>query len=291
MEHSVNVQMAALSELFEGLTPALLLEFWQIEEGSMDSEQWQARRLLESLGQNARDMESLDKSRDRLLAWAREGADKRYGQRRMLQMRLKLIAIAYGASAFTLLLQNDNAGFWRFDFRLSDESFAYAVLRVFAELKVLSLLSGAVSKQVVAAVIDPCFKPQEKFCHSACAGVMGELCAGVVGQLQKGNDRHANADEVNRIITQIVTSASYWLSTNIARGHLTDFLYECLWALKQIFQGVDLTTTQWADECLSLVQGILNDQHYNYCRREWPDGDEDKLLILALQLQRSTDAL
>lgn len=292
--HSVDVQTAALSELFEGLKPALLLEFWEIEEANMDAEQWQARRLLESLGQTAwsASLESLDTIRVRLLAWARAGANERYGQRRMLQMRLKLIAILFGASVFVMLLQNDNSGFWQFDFCHSDENFVYAALRVFTELKVLNLLGGAESKQVVAAVIDPCFKPEGRLCHSACAGVLGELCAGVVGELQKGKvaNLDADADEVDRIIRQIVMSANYWWSTNMLRSHLRDFMFESLWALKQIFQGVDLSTTQWADQCLLLVQEILNDQHYNYCRREWPDCDEDKLMILASQLQRPIDA-
>merc|ERR1711998_663803 len=121
----------------------------------------------------------------------------------MLQTRLKLIAILSGASAFIALLQNDSSGVWQFDFRHADENFVYAALRVFTDLKVLSLLGDAESKQVVAAVIDPCFTPEERRCHSACAGILGVLCAGVVGELQTGKvaEHHTNADEVDRIIT------------------------------------------------------------------------------------------
>jgi len=290
--HSVNIQTAALSELFEGLKPALLLEFWEIEEANMDAEQWQARHLLESLGQIAlpSSLKSLDTSRVRLLAWAQAGGDQQYGQRRMLQMRFKLIAILFGASTFVMLLQKDNAGL-QIDFCHCDENFVYAVLRVFTELKILRLLGGAEAKQVVAAVIDPSFKPEERLCHAACAGFLGELCAGTLGELSEGkvDNLVATANEVDRIITQIVESASYWWSTKMLRGHLRDFMFESLWALKLIFGDVDMSATRWADQCLLLVQGILNDHHYDYCRREWPGCDEDKLMILASELQRSVD--
>merc|ERR1712166_337988 len=197
-------------------------------------------------------------------------------------MRLKLIAILFGASTFVMLLQKDNAGL-QFDFCQCDENFVYAALRVFTELKILRLLGGAEAKQVVAAVIDPSFKPEERLCHAACAGFLGELCAGTLGELSEGKVANlvTTASEVDRIITQIVESASYWWSTKMLRGHLRDFMFESLWALKLIFGDVDMSATRWADQCLLLVQGILNDHHYDYCRREWPGCDEDKLMILA----------
>jgi len=258
----------ALSNILVELESALRIDWSDTDElADASHEVVLARSTLETVAELGRDKVPAE-WRDGLVsleAWVRAETDEHFGQVKQLPMRLKLIGLLFGAGTVLELLRGYIQNL--------DEDYVTSALRVLAELRQLRLLEAAVSHAVVKAVIDDNFKPQKKHCHSACAGILGELLSGDT----------LDVVVLNRSIGIILETAEYWLNQYVQK---TACLHECFWALNNICAGADASATRLPKQCDDIADKVLNNKFFLYYDSErYSDHEEHKLLLEARKLK------